>query len=779
MDDGIWRFEGFELDPATRELRHGGAPVALQPRVFDLLAYLIENRERAVDKDEIQDAVWTGMVVTETALTRAIMKARRAVGDSAERQAVIKTVHGHGYRFVAELEPSREPAADRHAAPAPDARTVGRLRWLLGGTVAALAVAVVWLLRPGGETDAGTRVAVLPVENASGDADLDWIRLGLMGLANDLLQGAAGLEIVAASDVVRFDEARRAAGPADGDSEVALLGALRRHYGATHALRSELTRAAGTLKLTFTLIGPDGLREQGHMVSGEGVDLVQGMVRSVAAILTDRRRWRADHPVLSDDPFLNEAYARGRSYALQGRCADALPLFAVVREADESLVPAALEWAKCAHVQGQWREAEDVLADVLERLGDDAGVLRAAVLDTQGMVYLRTGRPEQARAAWEAGLAAARETGDAAARAQLLTSMAILTKDARDFAAAREYLARATLAWREAGRDVVPGQVPAALANIAMGEGRLDRAHAHLATALDAFRTLGDRRNEAMMLNNAGYLLRLQGRYGEAEDYHRQSLAIRREIGDRVGEGRILGMLSTVYAADERFAEAADAAGEAVAIAREANDRLFLATGLAQLAAAQRGLGRIEAARGAWAESGEVFAEIGDTSREAQVQLRLAALDMDTERYADAASRIDAVLAKALANDLHEPAIEALDYRGDLERDRDRPAAAREAWRAALAHIEATGFTARKADIAVKLAHLHLDADDMASAEPLIGYALGERASAPALKLQARYAYLKGDAGRSVELMERARELDTNWSADDAQTLTDYRAASR
>ena len=71
----VLRFEDFELDIASREMRRSGEVVPLEPRVFSLLVYLYEHRHRAVDKDEIQDAVWKGLVVSETALTRAIMKA--------------------------------------------------------------------------------------------------------------------------------------------------------------------------------------------------------------------------------------------------------------------------------------------------------------------------------------------------------------------------------------------------------------------------------------------------------------------------------------------------------------------------------------------------------------------------------------------------------------------------------------------------------------------------------------------------------------------------------
>jgi len=97
-------FGGYIINVANREVLANGREVKVQQRVFDLLTYLIENHDRAVGKDELLDKIWTGRITTEAALTRAIMKARKAVGDDAHSQLVIKTLHGHGYRFVAQLQ---------------------------------------------------------------------------------------------------------------------------------------------------------------------------------------------------------------------------------------------------------------------------------------------------------------------------------------------------------------------------------------------------------------------------------------------------------------------------------------------------------------------------------------------------------------------------------------------------------------------------------------------------------------------------------------------------
>lgn len=96
-------FDRCRLDARSRELTRDGKLVPIEQRAFNLLLYLIEHHDRAVSKDELQEAVWPHMILTDSALTRCIMKVRRAVGDDPQRQSVIKTVHGHGYRFVAAL----------------------------------------------------------------------------------------------------------------------------------------------------------------------------------------------------------------------------------------------------------------------------------------------------------------------------------------------------------------------------------------------------------------------------------------------------------------------------------------------------------------------------------------------------------------------------------------------------------------------------------------------------------------------------------------------------
>ena len=112
----LYRFGDFELDTAMAELRRDGAIRPVEPQVFALLTLLVENRERLVSRDELLDKVWDGRVVSDAALASRIKSARQVLGDDGRSQRFIRTIHGQGLRFVAEVKVAR--AAEVTAATA-------------------------------------------------------------------------------------------------------------------------------------------------------------------------------------------------------------------------------------------------------------------------------------------------------------------------------------------------------------------------------------------------------------------------------------------------------------------------------------------------------------------------------------------------------------------------------------------------------------------------------------------------------------------------------------
>jgi DNA-binding winged helix-turn-helix (wHTH) protein len=127
--------DDFELDVERRELTHAQLPIHVEPQVFDLLVYLVQNRDRVVSKDDVIASVWGGRIVSDSTLTSRINAARTAVGNSGNDQKLIRTVARKGLRFVGAvrtkanvLEPAHDigpPPDGMHETTRPEPRAAG------------------------------------------------------------------------------------------------------------------------------------------------------------------------------------------------------------------------------------------------------------------------------------------------------------------------------------------------------------------------------------------------------------------------------------------------------------------------------------------------------------------------------------------------------------------------------------------------------------------------------------------------------------------------------
>lgn len=114
----IYAFGEYELDLRLHELRRGAERLHVEPQVFDVLSRLFACRDRLVTKEELLDKVWGHRYVAPSTLNSRIKHARQAVGDDGDTQRVIRTVHGLGFRVVADVEERSSPAPVPPAAPA-------------------------------------------------------------------------------------------------------------------------------------------------------------------------------------------------------------------------------------------------------------------------------------------------------------------------------------------------------------------------------------------------------------------------------------------------------------------------------------------------------------------------------------------------------------------------------------------------------------------------------------------------------------------------------------
>ncbi len=206
-----FRFADFTFDVARRELRRGAVVVEMPVRVFECLEHLIAHRSRAVGRDELAQAVFRRIDVSDGQLAQLVLRARRCVDDDGQAQQRIRTVPRFGFRWVAETQTlaAVPPAVTPMPTAALRAAAAGRTRTFAPRVVAGLVVLLACaalvggLLRgddraaPGASAsiagDAQAAVIVLPAR-VQGDSDSAWMRLGLMDLLAERLR-RAGLAV--------------------------------------------------------------------------------------------------------------------------------------------------------------------------------------------------------------------------------------------------------------------------------------------------------------------------------------------------------------------------------------------------------------------------------------------------------------------------------------------------------------------------------------------------------------------------------------------------------
>ena len=114
----LYAFDTYTLDLTQYELRQAGRLVPLEPRVFDLLAYLVQHSGRTVTTEELLERLYPNQFAPVDRLTNAVAQARRALGDTSQTQRYIQTVRRRGYRFIASVDIRQQTEMDAQSPPA-------------------------------------------------------------------------------------------------------------------------------------------------------------------------------------------------------------------------------------------------------------------------------------------------------------------------------------------------------------------------------------------------------------------------------------------------------------------------------------------------------------------------------------------------------------------------------------------------------------------------------------------------------------------------------------
>ncbi|MBR1122027.1 winged helix-turn-helix domain-containing protein [Bradyrhizobium lablabi] len=242
-----YRFGGFEIDLGQQELRRRGEFVHVEPQVFDLIAYLVRNHDRIVSKDELIEAIWHGRIISEAALSSRINAARRALGDNGNDQALIRTLHKRGFRFIGDVHVDEAAKSDDEGRPIvaePGSTSGGTpVNFSVAAEVSSLENIVSESVRA--EALARLSIAVMLFENMSDDPENDYFSYGLTEDIIRLLARNRWLSVISRHSTIAFQGRAMDAREIGEQLSVkyVLLGSVRKNRDAVR-ITAELVRTA-------------------------------------------------------------------------------------------------------------------------------------------------------------------------------------------------------------------------------------------------------------------------------------------------------------------------------------------------------------------------------------------------------------------------------------------------------------------------------------------------------------------------------------------------------
>ena len=279
--DVVFRIRHAELDTAQRQLRFSGTPVDVQPKVFDLIEYLIRARDRVVGKDELFDNIWPAVVVTEASLTQSIKRARDLFRQNGFDDDVIRTVARKGYQFDGDVEVVATAPHSQDGARKATRRPAAAIAIAI---VAILAVSLGWIVRnPGPEdtpwtraSDAAHSLVVLPFENQTPDEDFRYFSDGLTDTVTSSLTTVRELRVIARGSAYSF----RSAVP-----DYAEIG---RELGVGWVVEGSVQRSEDVLRISAQLIGAQDGQQIWSQIYSRSLDDTFAIQDEIARSIVDQ-----------------------------------------------------------------------------------------------------------------------------------------------------------------------------------------------------------------------------------------------------------------------------------------------------------------------------------------------------------------------------------------------------------------------------------------------------------------------------------------------------------
>jgi DNA-binding winged helix-turn-helix (wHTH) protein/tetratricopeptide (TPR) repeat protein len=491
-----YRFGEFVLDPAARELRFKGEQLAPSMKVFDCIAYLIENRDRAVSRDELIAAIWGKVDIEYTVLGQLMAKVRRTIGHSGHDQDSIRTIPRFGYRWVAPITSHEGSTGALHVepqieSPSPTAPPGVALRsrrpglLVLTGLLLLAAAVMLWVflpvnrrLEPADPAPLATYVAaILPVEVVA-DEESAWVRLGMMDWIGERMR-KNGQTVVPSDNVVRLSR---------GDSKVSLDKAVREVTGARYVVMPRAERNADGWLLTLRLQSSDS---EDFTVQARSKDIIEACGRASDLILERLGRKPAPARSGSGDESGDELLARAKAALFAGEL-DAARKILESAPADVQQSPAfRRRLSQVDYRSGQLQKASNRLEDLLKELGPEAEPrLRAGALSDAGTVAIYQENAKLAKQRFDDAIELLADGDYPSELARAYTGAGIARALQGDYAAARLEFSKAGVAAAVTGDAGSQATVDLDVGALEIEQGHFAEASVVMQRAADRFRLL-------------------------------------------------------------------------------------------------------------------------------------------------------------------------------------------------------------------------------------------------------------------------------------------------
>jgi len=382
--DPIYEFGEFRLDIANKTLLRNGIPVSLTPKVFDTLQLLVERSGQLVEKDEFVQKLWPGTFVEDAALAENISRLRRVLGENSSQPWIV-TVPKRGYRFAPDVR--KAVAADTRSAALPQASSLSKtkLKFGLAAAIVLLVAGAAYLYISRSNRFTATPVrslAVLPLENLSGDPEQEYFADGMTDALTTDLSRIGALRVISRTSAMHYKGTNK------------MLPEIARELNVDGVVEGSVMRSGNRVRITAQLIHASTdqnlwadtyERDMGDVLRLQA-EVAQTIAQQIRVQLTPLQQAQLGSAPRVD-PVAYDAFLQGRSYFQRGAASqdgyrkaqgffeqaiqrDASFALAYVGLADSYLISGSQRWLSPAKAYGPAKEALRKALELDETLGE-------------------------------------------------------------------------------------------------------------------------------------------------------------------------------------------------------------------------------------------------------------------------------------------------------------------------------------------------------------------------------------------------------------------------